>query len=218
MQRLLLLVFLGIAMAVPQPIALFCTDINLGGQCITMDITNVGNTSFWGTLPAPWSLAISSLQVVDLDYMVTISAPYGAWNFRSPIAVNNFFSYPAFFNTNWNDYATGVSATYRGPFVPGATLYANENYAGQSIYVETTDAPNINTAAYQGYGVFPNDALSSMIVLQGTNATIYANYNYVAPAKSVSNNPSNPPYLVAKMSDIGFANDAASSIKLVAYP
>lgn len=172
MKSLLILVcMIGACFAIS---AKFCTDINLGGTCVTMGITL--NQS----LHAPFYESISSLEVLDPGTIVVIARHYAFFPYNDPWLfiytgepVNELFSY----NLNDEIRALMVSDVMAGvPLPPSITLYSDINYSGVSV-VTAGQQNSSTTFAVFDMGHFPNDAMSSFVIQPYTKALFYNNDN-----------------------------------------
>jgi len=168
-------------------LAIFYINSNGGGSALALTSEELVYNDL--SVYHGFSNSISSIQILNLNFILNVytSTYLGGtcWTFRSPIQVYNLANYPGL-----NDKIQSLQFIPTGTGVGGSTMYENTNYQGLSVYVSsgtgtggTMDYPNIaDTASVSGYcGIFPQNALSSVIVLNPGLFTYYTGLDFTGP-------------------------------------
>ena len=188
----------------------YCTDIYLGGYCVTFTASsNLTSGTFYNS--------ISSINVGGTNVLVTVypgtgytGTPYSF--IYTGQAVNELFSYGL--NDQIESWSYSTSPFTSG--VPAVVIYSDDNYEGKSAIVSGSVANIASSAltppALNVYGSFPNDAMSSYVMNPLTKVAFYSDINY----QSLCYTDTNPTFnLKAVASASGLPscmNDQLSSI------
>lgn len=122
-----------------------------------------------------------------------------------------------------NNNIESMESTYIGPSTAGGStcgivVYQHDTYRGKSVYIGPGMHNDITTAAYGGYGTFPNDAMSSVYLLPYTQAIFFKDKN-PDPAGGQRFTyvcyPGNPYMQDCMVPNLGDKNDWVSAVKVL---